>query len=269
MRASEDKSKNIRQSRHSHVATWTKSVNIFEKDFIIIPINEKAHWYVVVICFANLAETDATDLYQPIRITSNDAEMEDVSVLDKGQPVKVYVSKKSEFSEINFLVFSPCILIFDSLESGRRVRVVDSLRQYLSQEYKSKYPELPAREFNRFVIPASTVKVPQQQNYVDCGLFVLQYIEHFFTDPIENFRLPIKNLLYWFHQDLVTRKREEIAMLIQSLMKNSSNHVELPEVEFPTKDGKILAVPEEAAKSRNKRSKKIASDDDDDSDYKP
>lgn len=29
------------EKRHSRVKSWTKAVNIFNKDFIIIPINEK------------------------------------------------------------------------------------------------------------------------------------------------------------------------------------------------------------------------------------
>lgn len=29
------------EKRHSRVKTWTKKVNLFEKDFIIVPINEQ------------------------------------------------------------------------------------------------------------------------------------------------------------------------------------------------------------------------------------
>jgi Ulp1 family protease len=70
------------------------------------------------------------------------------------------------------------------------------------------------------------VKVPIQNNYTDCGLFLLQYVEQFFKDPIEDFRIPIKTLNKWFHQDLVTRKREEIANLIKELMKKTMPHEE-------------------------------------------
>lgn len=60
-------------------------------------------------------------------------------------------------------------------------------------------------------------------------------------DPIKDFRLPIKSLCNWFHQDVVTRKREEIAHLIRDLItRNTPETFELPEIEFPTKDGKIL-----------------------------
>ncbi|XP_018399292.1 PREDICTED: uncharacterized protein LOC108777009 isoform X1 [Cyphomyrmex costatus] len=40
--------------RHARVQKWTKNVNIFEKDFVIIPINEHAHWFLAIICFPGL-----------------------------------------------------------------------------------------------------------------------------------------------------------------------------------------------------------------------
>ncbi|XP_021936900.1 uncharacterized protein LOC110838211 isoform X2 [Zootermopsis nevadensis] len=42
------------EKRHSRVKSWTKNVNIFEKDFIIIPINEHCHWFLAIICFPGL-----------------------------------------------------------------------------------------------------------------------------------------------------------------------------------------------------------------------
>ena len=37
--------------RYQRVKRWTKKINIFEKDFIVVPINEHSHWFVAVICF--------------------------------------------------------------------------------------------------------------------------------------------------------------------------------------------------------------------------
>lgn len=39
------------QNRHVRVKNFTKDVNIFEKDFVIIPINQKTHWFLAIICF--------------------------------------------------------------------------------------------------------------------------------------------------------------------------------------------------------------------------
>ena len=46
------------QRMHTQVKKWTRDVDIFEKDFIIIPINEHSHWFLVVICFPSRAELD-------------------------------------------------------------------------------------------------------------------------------------------------------------------------------------------------------------------
>ena len=39
-----DPSKSAAEKRYHRVERWTKKVNLFEKDFIIVPINEHAHW---------------------------------------------------------------------------------------------------------------------------------------------------------------------------------------------------------------------------------
>ena len=39
------------EKRYDRVERWTKKVNLFEKDFIVVPINEHAHWFVCIICF--------------------------------------------------------------------------------------------------------------------------------------------------------------------------------------------------------------------------
>jgi sentrin-specific protease 7 len=36
---------------------WTKNINLSEKDFIVVPICEKKHWIVAVIC---LLDSDGT-----------------------------------------------------------------------------------------------------------------------------------------------------------------------------------------------------------------
>lgn len=55
-----------------------------------------------------------------------------------------------------------------------------TLRDYLTCEYRAKMPDKPAKQFNKLNMPGHCVKVPQQNNYTDCGLYLLQYVEHFF-----------------------------------------------------------------------------------------
>lgn len=35
----------------SSILKWTGDINIFEKDYIVLPINENLHWLVAIICF--------------------------------------------------------------------------------------------------------------------------------------------------------------------------------------------------------------------------
>ena len=36
------------EKRHLRVKGWTKNVNLFEKNMVIIPICEHSHWYLVI-----------------------------------------------------------------------------------------------------------------------------------------------------------------------------------------------------------------------------
>lgn len=35
---------------------WTRNVNIFKKDFLIVPINKDNHWYLAIICYPYLTK---------------------------------------------------------------------------------------------------------------------------------------------------------------------------------------------------------------------
>lgn len=57
------------QKRHERVKNWTKHVNIFEKDFIIVPINQQSHWFLAIICFPSLKGPVTIDSNQPVKPT--------------------------------------------------------------------------------------------------------------------------------------------------------------------------------------------------------
>lgn len=69
-------------------------------------------------------------------------------------------------------------MIFDSLAGASRARVVATLRDYLSCEYAAKLGE--EKTFSKDTIKGACPKVPQQSNFTDCGLYLLQYVESFF-----------------------------------------------------------------------------------------
>ncbi|XP_031639918.1 sentrin-specific protease 7-like [Contarinia nasturtii] len=103
--------KNSNQDKLARIERWTNKINIFDKDFIVVPINQSKHWYLVIICFAGLFEVKSTVKQGKRRIESDTDE-------SSTQIVK-----------------RPCILIFDSL-SGRRYKETTVLREFLNLEYK-------------------------------------------------------------------------------------------------------------------------------------
>nr|CAD7410427.1 unnamed protein product [Timema cristinae] len=63
---------------------------------------------------------------------------------------------------------TPCILIFDSMPSSKRTKVVATLREYLQVEYKAKYNL--EKKFTRETMKGSTPRVPMQDNLTDYSL---------------------------------------------------------------------------------------------------
>ncbi|NXH72159.1 SENP7 protease, partial [Hydrobates tethys] len=238
------------QRRHRRVRTWTRHINIFNKDYIFVPVNEESHWYIAVICFPWLEE----DVYEecphqnllyhqpqqsPLQSESentrtgsvlafpgncrDEEEMDaegslfskggseiaaSASVLDSG------ISKISLSNSKRQICKRPCILILDSLKAGSVQKTVQVLREYLEVEWEAKRKTY--REFNKSTMIDLCPRVPKQDNSSDCGVYLLQYVESFFQNPIVNFEQPL-HLEKWFPRQLIRSKREEIRDLILQL----------------------------------------------------
>jgi Ulp1 family protease len=44
----------IAKVRHSRVELWTDNFDIFDKDFLFVPIYNNGHWFLAIICFPGL-----------------------------------------------------------------------------------------------------------------------------------------------------------------------------------------------------------------------
>ncbi|KAJ7386909.1 Sentrin-specific protease 6 [Desmophyllum pertusum] len=217
---------------HSQVRTWTKNVDIFEKDFVIVPINESSHWYLAVICFAGQKdaayvneindEDDETDTKNEATDTETGTEQESgsddelefspLAIVQKKPAKRTSRNSKKGLSK-QIIKSQPCILVFDSL-GGSRTRCMLNLRNYLRCEWRERKKEPTTRIFDTYTIKGNHPKVPQQDNFCDCGVYVLQYMESFFKDPITDFSLPIRKP-DWFLS--IAQKRTEIRALIYHL----------------------------------------------------
>ncbi|XP_023250094.1 sentrin-specific protease 6 isoform X2 [Seriola lalandi dorsalis] len=330
----------IQKRKHNRVKTWTRHVDLFQKDFIFVPINESAHWYLAVICFPGLegpvyehnplyqgrfpashsaadptSEENIPDHCRPLSPDKDgldssseqpspgvpevsgdgqpdgDLAKENSAFTDGGQEPSgppatsrngqadteqqytselhrisvCYSSRKGDDDTFTFsddqsscqdecsedgtlaedtltsdtsvlaskpsLCRQPCILIMDSLRGPARSTVVKTLREYLEVEWEVR--KGTQRSFGKDVMKGSSPRVPQQDNFSDCGVYILQYVESFFENPIPSFHLPV-NLSEWFPQQRMKTKREEIKDLIlkiqaqQELDKEEPDQVEAP-----------------------------------------
>jgi len=129
---------------YERVKNWTKKIDLFEKDFIVVPVNEKSHWYLLIVCF----------------------------------PSKVVV--KAEAGDAP----RPSILVFDSLpdKDNPRTEACARLRTYLTSEWAAKRGHQAEAKFTESNLPQVNPRVRIQLNSKDCGVFLLQFVESFFAN---------------------------------------------------------------------------------------
>lgn len=173
------------------VRKWTRRVNIFEKDYIFIPVNYSFHWSLIVICNPGAA------------------------ILEDGNQSK-----------------TPCILHMDSL-NGTHGNLSKLIQSYLWEEWRERHmaddtSSVTAEKF--YNMPFISLEVPQQNNYHDCGLFLLHYVEMFLRQVPTTFSLPqLANTTYFLTNDWFvpaeasSLKRLYIRQLIYKLHKRLSS----------------------------------------------
>ncbi|XP_068921423.1 sentrin-specific protease 7 isoform X3 [Petaurus breviceps papuanus] len=211
------------QRRHKRVRTWTRHINIFNKDYIFVPVNEASHWYLAVICFPWLEGPVYEDFPHQLSQQSKAPQPQhDFQTLDNDLHITASLSLDTEdpqgtlknTSESKKMCKRPCILILDSLKAGSVQNTVQILREYLEIEWEVR--RKTHREFSKTNMVDLCPKVPKQDNSSDCGVYLLQYVESFFKDPIVNFALPL-HLEKWFSREVIRSKRDEIRNLILKL----------------------------------------------------
>ncbi|CAL8266445.1 unnamed protein product [Lota lota] len=242
--ASEDSSSaTVSQSlrRHQRVKTWTRHVDIFQKDFLFVPVNQEAHWYLVVICFPGLEEPSferrTEDGWEP---TSGDSGPTDPQIQEEAsgppelngptlvEPASPLTEKSDgptgmvdyncteETCQRDTVCKRPCILIMDSLKLSLHERIFKLMREYLQSEWEVRRGS--TRVFDAEQMKGAHCRVPLQDNCSDCGLYLLQYVESFLKDPVLHFDLPLL-LERWFPRQQVRRKRDEIRDLVLYLYR--------------------------------------------------
>lgn len=174
------------------VRKWTSKVNLFTKDFVIIPINKNMHWFVVIIY--NLPallnpevveseedqSADSTDSPSTTINPENGLEASDKIRHLRSGSVAVNQSKKKKGGRLFNKETDSLIFIYDSLQTKLQYRdLCKNLREYIVAEANDKLKVT----IDKARIISRSVPVPQQTNYSDCGIYLIHYIELFLKDP--------------------------------------------------------------------------------------
>ncbi|KAK7154205.1 hypothetical protein R3I94_007536 [Phoxinus phoxinus] len=237
-----------RVRRHQRVRTWTRHVDIFDKDFLFVPVNQEAHWYLVVICFPGLEEPQYVkrDGSEGLGESEGDMHGENRSNSDEDKNTDDSRIKSSTSHPLNCtentckrhtVCKRPCILIMDSLKLSIHERIFKLLREYLQVEWVAKRGGY--RDFSVDHMVGSHCKVPLQDNSSDCGLYLLQYAESFLQDPVLHFDFPLR-LDRWFPRQQVREKREEIRDLILHLYRFQKGSLGKEALEDRTDNGNVI-----------------------------
>ncbi|KAI6242712.1 Ulp1 protease family, catalytic domain protein [Aphelenchoides fujianensis] len=188
------------RDNYATLKSWTKSVNIFEKNYLVVPINEDAHWYLAIVAYPNLGIV--MDVEEQKR-ANNAPELP--ATVDSNPAIPIFIFDS----------------LMDPTDARKHRMVADLLLDYLALEYADKKEEhkLPGIDFRRtpcrVIVPKS---MPQQENYYDCGIFMLQFAESFLH------RLPLLDEIVdpfaydsFFGSVDLSGKREHIQNLIKGL----------------------------------------------------
>ncbi|KAM1862428.1 hypothetical protein ACFX14_002897 [Malus domestica] len=173
------------------VHKWTRKVNVFEKDYIFIPVNYSLHWSLIVICHP-------------------------------GEVINIKDEKIESLSKV------PCILHMDSIKGSHR-GLEKLVQRYLCEEWKERHGDTSEDDYSKFLhLRFVALKLPQQENSYDCGLFLLHYVECFLEEAPVNFspleitkssKFLTKN---WFRPEEASAKRSHIKKLICEILEDHS-----------------------------------------------
>ncbi|XP_056615450.1 sentrin-specific protease 7b [Triplophysa dalaica] len=228
----EETGRTAQHRRHHRVRTWTRHVDIFSKDYLFIPVNQEAHWYLVVICFPGLERPECVE-WRGKAASSTGGQTVNVNSAGENQTGGLLQSKSNSLKPSGMgsnklpdctvsnctrekVCRRPCILVMDSLKLSYHQRIYTLLREYLQVEWEVR--KQTPRAFKNENIGGYLCKVPLQDNSSDCGLYLLQYVESFLQNPVVHFELPLR-LDHWFPRNQVRRKREELRELVLQLYR--------------------------------------------------
>ncbi|KAJ2468656.1 hypothetical protein GGI02_003639, partial [Coemansia sp. RSA 2322] len=126
-------------------------------------------------------------------------------------PIQEAVKAKNNYLDP---LTTPCIIILDSL-GNRHQPTFGLLRGYMQAEASFRHRLVNAAEG----MVGKYAKVPLQNNFCDCGVFLLHYVEEFLKDPTKFMALALNGISMreWFDPGLMRKKRSDMLDLAARL----------------------------------------------------
>jgi len=173
------------KERYARASSFTTNVDLFEKDYIFIPVCRSRHWFLAVI-YDLPCMTSSKDCHKQAPILMVDS-----------------IVWNSGFSD------SP----------SSREQEADLIRSFLSCEWQERNGTGTSRacKFDEESMPVMYPKVPQQENGYDCGVFVLLFFREFLKQKFPVEELMSGEILDWYRQEEALRLRHEIGDLLLRL----------------------------------------------------
>ncbi|KAF5505663.1 Ubiquitin-like-specific protease 2 [Colletotrichum siamense] len=196
--------KSGRGINYEGVRSWTTKVDLFSYDYIVVPVNEQAHWYLAIICHPSklikAQEVQEVDK-EPPQVAQKEAlvsavgeQVEHISLDDpatenkntvvlvepKASPVKSQLPRKSTGALPRKKDPSEArVITLDSLGVGHSA-TCGNLKEYLVREAKDK-KNLEIEAPGQFGMTAKNI--PEQLDHASCGAFLLGYLREFLKAP--------------------------------------------------------------------------------------
>lgn len=174
---------------------WLKGVDIFSKDFLIMPVCEQDHWLLIIICYpAN-------------------------------------VPKFSNRSLHNDELYEPAVFVLNSFQ-GLAPSLKKTLNRFLSHEWMRQRNSIrifSIQQAKRHGIRLVFPDLPQQSNNYNCGVYLLNYLHCFLKNPREAYirMFRHRDLRQWFYENKIniTRERTRMDNELKTLIKKYNDEL--------------------------------------------
>uniref|UniRef100_A0A061R5Y6 Sentrin-specific protease 7 n=1 Tax=Tetraselmis sp. GSL018 TaxID=582737 RepID=A0A061R5Y6_9CHLO len=203
----------LHAQRHERVKRWTKSTDIFSKDFLFIPIHDAFHWSLVIVCHPGARDGDACRRFM-IHLDSMPGSHATNQI---SNALRAYL--QAEWQE-KAQAGAGTVPGRHAAESGDPAAAV------------------AARSFRAAACPNRRPQLPQQQNHADCGLFLLAYLHYFLhsVPVIQNDAPDIASLQRstypefltsrWFHEANASLLRDHLQHMVLKLLREQAKLAE-------------------------------------------